>query len=209
MIPVPLKYHHAIQQQGNLFRGLRSHGVQVDFSVRPQKAPVPSRPANGHTNGSARIDDPEEDASSTEAQWQVTANYQDAEEGDSQWTLKARDQAALDQAQKAIQDAIEQAGRSSHVGFLTLPDRSSFPRIVGSKGSTVSRLRAETGADITVGREDSTIVIQGTFLPCDFLLDRAHSDEHLTGSESSIVAAKDAILSLISEKSRGGARRYD
>jgi KH domain len=49
----------------------------------------------------------------------------------------------------------------SHVGFLTLPDRSVFPRIVGTKGANVARLRAQTGADITVSRENSTIVIIG------------------------------------------------
>ena len=94
-------------------------------------------------------------------QWEVTTNYQDAEEGDSVWTLKARDQEGLDRAKAAVEEAIKAAERMSHVGFLTLPDRSVFPRIVGSKGSTVARLRNETGADITVGRENNTIVIIG------------------------------------------------
>ena len=44
-----------------------------------------------------------------------------------------------------------------------MPDRSAFPMIVGTKGANVSRLRAETGADITVGRDNNTIVIIGTF----------------------------------------------
>lgn len=91
----------------------------------------------------------------------MSENYHDPEEGDSVWTLKARDQAALDRGQKMIQDALEHAAEMSHVGFLTLSDRSMFPRIVGSKGSNVARLRAETGADITVGREDSTIIVVG------------------------------------------------
>ena len=51
-----------------------------------------------------------------------------------------------------------------YVGFLTLPDRSMFPRIVGAKGSNVARLRNESGADITVSHEDSTIVIVGECL---------------------------------------------
>lgn len=161
-VSVPLKYHHAISQQGSFFRTLRSFGVQVDQSAHPQKSAVPPRPAPSAEAASARIDDAEDDAA-IETQWQVQANYLDAEEGDSQWTLKARDQAGLERAQKAVQDAIDGAASMSHVGFLTLPDRSTFPRIVGSKGANVTRLRAETGADITVSRENSTIVIIGKF----------------------------------------------
>lgn len=159
-VTVPLKYHHVISQQGSFFRTLRSYGVQVDQSGHPQKSAVPPHPPKSETAPSARIDEVADEAA-PEALWQVTPNYQDAEEGDSEWTLKARDQAGLDRAQKAVQDAIANAERMSHVGFLTLADRSTFPRIVGSKGANVSRLRAETGADITVSREDSTIVIIG------------------------------------------------
>ena len=36
-----------------------------------------------------------------------------------------------------------------------------FPRIVGTKGANVARLRNETGAEITVSRENNTIVIIG------------------------------------------------
>jgi len=162
-VSVPLKYHHVISQQGAFFRTLRSYGVQIDQSAHPQKSAVPPRPPqNGAT--AARIDDAEDNAV-IEIQWQVTSNYQEAEEGDSEWTLKARDQAGLERAQKAIRDAVENAESMSHVGFLTLVDRSTFPRIVGSKGANVSRLRAETGADITVSRENSTIVIIGESMP--------------------------------------------
>ncbi|KII92894.1 hypothetical protein PLICRDRAFT_172925 [Plicaturopsis crispa FD-325 SS-3] len=174
-VTVPLKYHHAISQQGNFFRTLRSFGVQVDQSAHPQKSAVPTQPTPGSESVTARIDDAEEETVA-DAQWQVSQNYQDAEDGESEWTLEARDQAGLDRAQKLITEAIDHAKAMSHVGFLTLPDRSLFPRIVGSKGSNVARLRSETGADITVSRENSTIIIMG--------------------SESAIVAAKEAILKM-------------
>jgi hypothetical protein len=150
-VSVPLKYHHAISQQGTFFRNLRSFGVSVDHSAQPQKFTVPIRPIPA-----ARIDD-----DTAEVEWEVLSNYLAAEEDDSIWTLKARDQAGLEKAENLIKQAIESAQRQSHVGFLTLPDRSSFPRIVGTKGSTVARLRNDTGADITVGRENNTIVIIG------------------------------------------------
>jgi hypothetical protein len=128
------------------------------MSAQPKQPAVPSHPpSNGNTE--ARIDDLEDTNSGVS--WEVIPNYQNAEEGSATWTLKARDQAGLDKAKTAIQDAIAHAERMSHIGFLTLSDRSSFPRIVGAKGSNVARLRDETGADITVSKENNTIVIVG------------------------------------------------
>lgn len=176
-VVVPLKYHHVISQQGSFFRTLRTFGVQVDQSDQPKKSAVPPQP---QANGTARIDETEAEESAIK--WEITTNYQDAEEGESTWTLKAKDQAGLDRAEKQIKDAIQHAERMSHVGFLTLPDRTMFPRIVGSKGANVARLRAETGADITVSRENSTIVIIGT--------------------EKDILAAKDAITRMTSLNGR-------
>lgn len=158
VVSVPLKYHHAISQQGSFFRNLRSYGVQVDQSVHPQKSAIPTHPPQ-NAAPTARIDDAEDDV--LESNWQVAPNYQDAEEGDSEWTLKAKDSASLELAQSDIKAAIEQAEAMTHAGFLTLADRSAFPRIVGTKGSNVARLRAETGADITVSRDSNVIVIIG------------------------------------------------
>ena len=153
-IPVPLKYHHSISQQGNFFKTLRSFGVHVDQSAQPSQSAIPVR-----REPPARIDDASTEASGVE--WELALNFQDSEEGDSIWTLKGRDQASLDRAENLIKEAIENAARMSHVGFLTLADRSMFPRIVGTKGANVARLRNETGADITVSRENNTIVIIG------------------------------------------------
>lgn len=159
---MPLKYHHAVTQQGNFFRTLRSFHVQVEQSAVPKSPAVPPRPAAENGASTARIDDPEEGAT-VEAEWQVVPNYQDAEEGEAVWTFKAADQASLDKALELTRDALKHAEEMSHVGFLTLPDRSAFPRIVGAKGANVARLRAESQADITVSREDNTIVIVGEY----------------------------------------------
>ncbi|TFY70609.1 hypothetical protein EVG20_g2391 [Dentipellis fragilis] len=188
-ISVPYKYYGTVTHQGNIFRSLRSHNVSVEQSGEPQKSTSPVRPPaqSSAAAASARIDDTEDSLGGAEVQWQVVPNYQDAEEGASEWTLKARDQAGLDRAKKIVQDAIARAEGMTQIGFLTLPDRSSFPRIVGSKGSNIARLHNETGADITVSRENSTIV--------------------LMGSASALEAAKDAILATASAPS--GRRRHD
>jgi hypothetical protein len=157
---VPLKYHHTVSQQGNFLRNLRSFGVFVDQSALPTKSAVPSHPVDCIPASSVEASG---DAAELEVQWEMTLNYQDAEEGDSEWTLKARDEASLKKAEDLLKEAIDQAALMSHVGFLTLPDRAVFPRIVGTKGANVSRLRSETGADITLSRENSTIVIIGVF----------------------------------------------
>jgi hypothetical protein len=185
IINVPLKYHHAVTQQGNIFRTLRSFGVQAEHSKLPQKGLDLPQPPVLEVVSSARIDEAgDDDSGPVQTHWQIQANYQDAEEGDSEWTLRGRDQAGLDRARKTIEDAIVNAEMMTHVGFLTMPDRSMFPRIVGSKGANVSRLRAESGADITVSRENSTIVI--------------------AGSEQAIQAAKEAIIAMGTSRPRGG-----
>ena len=159
---MPLRYHHAVTQQGNLFRSLRSFNVHVEQSASPKNPPVPNRPTTDAGASTARIDDTEENTSSVEAQWQVVLNYQDAEEGEAVWTFKGPDRDALDKALNLTRESISHAEEMTHVGFLTLPDRSMFPRIVGAKGANVARLRAESKADITVSRDDNTIVVIGT-----------------------------------------------
>jgi len=174
--------------------------VQVEHSAQPQTSGVPTRPTP-----EARIDDT--DTGSSEPEWEIVANYQNAEDGDSTWTLRARDQAGLDRAENLIKEAIMNAGRMSHVGFLTMPDRSTFPRIVGVKGSNVSRLRNETGADVIVSRENSTIVIIGTCVLFSYVNVQPLTFIFFTGSEGEILSAKDAIMRMISNSGR--SRRND
>lgn len=178
-ITVPLKYHEAVTSQGAIFRTLRHFGVEADISAQPTRPSLPSRPSSS-TAQAARIDDVEDTV--TEAHWEIVENYTDAEEGDSTWNLRARDQSGMDRAKDAIRDAIEKAKTATHVGFLTLPDRSSFARIVGAKGSNIARLHEMTNANIIVGRENSTIII--------------------TGPPTSLEAAREAILKTIQGPSR-------
>jgi hypothetical protein len=143
-VTVPIKYHHTISQGGSFFRSLRSSGVTVDHSVLPQKPNVPPRQPVEDGAPAARIDDVD-DSAGADIKWQVIPNYQDAEEGDSEWTIRARDAEGLERAQQRVQEAIAHAEKMSHVGFLTGIDKSVFPRIVGTKGATIQRLRDETG----------------------------------------------------------------
>lgn len=107
---------------------------------------MPTRPTDASAPA-ARIDEVGDDNAPADLQWQVIANYQDSEEGDSEWTLKARDQASLDRAQKRIEEAIESASKMTHVGFLTMPDRSMFPRVSASLSINVHMAHHDDWAD--------------------------------------------------------------
>ena len=198
VILVPAKYHHTVTQQGNIFRTLRSFGANVEHSNVPMKAPIPTPPPG---TVSARIDETGGDEGGI--QWHVEVNHSEGEEGDAEWTVKARDQGGLDRAREIIEEAIEHAKTMTHVGFLMMPDRKLFPRIVGSRGANVSRLRAETGADITVSREDTLIVIVGEsyFSLCVLGL---LINTRLPGSEEAVEAAKEAILAIENGEGRNG-----
>lgn len=146
----------------------------------------------------ARID---ETPLEPQVDWQITFNYQDAQEGDCEWMLRANGASGLERAQSEIQLAIEKAQEKSHTGFLTLSDRSVFPRLVGTKGANVARLRNETGADITISRESNTIVIIGT----EHLMHGSTfslSSNPYPGSEPVLEAAKEAILAQAASSPR-------
>ncbi|KAG8999118.1 hypothetical protein FRB90_012145 [Tulasnella sp. 427] len=184
-VQVPLKYHHVIVHQGGFQRSLRPHNVHVDFSQIPAEY-VPARPASTAAAAAARIDQDEAPADDG-VDWQVAPNYEGAEEGEAEWTLRGRDEASLDAAEDLVKEAIQHAESLTHVGFLTLTDRSAFPRIVGAKGANVSRIRSETGTEITVGKGDNTIVI--------------------IGSESGLQDAKAAIMHTVEGGGRGRGRQ--
>ncbi|ORX40578.1 hypothetical protein BD324DRAFT_9230 [Kockovaella imperatae] len=188
---IPSKYYHAIAGDQSLLRNVRSAGGSL---AMPQGAPVkPTIPRPAASNGStslaakaARIDLDAGDAAAgddlvEEGDWEVIENYQNAPEGELEWTIRAREE-NLDKVQKVLEDALEHAKNATHIGLWTGLPRSAFPRIIGSKGATISRLRAETGADIQVGKDDDLITI--------------------TGDEQSVLQAKDAISAIVSRPAK-------
>lgn len=172
-ISVPTKYHHAIAGQQDLLRQFRTIGAYLTLPTAPAK---PTHTTSDLAAKTARID---LDDDSEEGNWEVRANYEDAPEGEQEWTIKAKEE-ELDAAEAILQKAIESAEAATHVGLLTGLPRTAFPRIIGAKGATISRLRAETGADIHVGKDDDLITI--------------------TGDEVAVEKAREAILSIVSRQ---------
>jgi polyribonucleotide nucleotidyltransferase len=175
-VSIPAKFYHAIAEQPNLIRQIRGVGA---FVTLPNAPPKPTL-ARGDDAGakSARIDQAEEEEA---YEWEVRENYADAAEGDLDWLLRAKED-DLDRAAAVLERALAAAQAATHVGLLTGLPRSAFPRIIGAKGATISRLRADTGADITVGKDDDLITI--------------------TGDAESVEQARDAILEIVNRPGR-------
>ncbi|RXK40531.1 hypothetical protein M231_02183 [Tremella mesenterica] len=178
-VDIPSKYFHAIANQPTLIRQIRAAGGFLTIPQAPQKVEVKQHMnGNGLAAKTARID---LDAEDEEGEFELRRNYEDGDEGTSSWVVKAKEE-DLETAVAVLEAAVEKAKALSHVGLLTGLPRSAFPRIIGSKGATISRLRAETGAEIQVGKDDDLITIYG--------------------DETSVVGAKNAILSIVSRPAR-------
>lgn len=175
-VSIPAKYYHAIADSQNLTRQFRSVGA---FVTPPTAPPKPTH-ARGDDAGakSARIDQAEDNQNH---EWEVRENYADAPEGDLDWLVRAKED-DLDRAAAVLERALASAQAATHVGLLTGLPRSAFPRIIGAKGATISRLRADTGADINVGKDDDLITI--------------------TGDAESVEQARDAILEIVNRPGR-------
>ncbi|XAO24488.1 hypothetical protein I312_103289 [Cryptococcus bacillisporus CA1280] len=188
-VSIPNKYYHAIAETPNLIRQIRAVGGYLNIPQPAPPKPSPKRPEP--TSGgdlaakTARIDlDGDEEVPDVQGEWSLVKNFEGADDEESEWVVRAKEE-DLDRAVKVLEQALEKAKQATHVGYLTGLPRSAFPRIIGSKGATISRMRLETGADIQVGKEDDLITI--------------------TGDEESVLQAKDAILSIVS---RPGRERY-
>ena len=166
-VSVPNKYYHTLASQPSLTRSIRSAGGQLSMPQPAPPKPVMARPSSEGTTTSpaakaARIDVGAEDAElAVDGDWEMRVNYRDAVEGSMEWVVKAAKEEDLDKAMGVLESAIDGLESATHVGLWTGLPRSAFPRIIGSKGATISRLRVETGADIQVGKEDDLITITG------------------------------------------------
>lgn len=167
---VPKKYHHAISENGQFFRRLRNdHRVTVDHAG--QEPPAKPQMANSGTNNSALpliTDDAESNVNGHS--WTVVDNaFATGEEGDIPWVLKGNPE-NIQKAKKAVESALEQARANSTVGYLVLPDPSTYRYVIGQGGSTVSSIRKQSGCKINVPRaqtQDEPIEIVGSGSGCE------------------------------------------
>lgn len=153
-IAVPLKYHHTVSDNGQLFRRLRNdHKVTVDHAGKrpPPKpaAPTPKRNAPASSAALPLITDDSADSADSHS-FDMHALYADAPDGDIPWVLSGPSTSELEAARKKIETAVAEAGKSDTAGFLILGDPRLYRLVVGPGGAEINRIRKATGTRINV-----------------------------------------------------------
>ncbi|KAI0014761.1 RNA binding effector protein Scp160 [Xylariomycetidae sp. FL0641] len=171
-IQVPRKYHHAISENGQFFRKLRNEQkVTVDHAG--QSLPPKPKPASTRNNtGALPLITDDAEAAADAHSWQTVDNTSE-EEGDIPWVLKGN-QENIDKAKKVIAAALEQAEKNHTIGYLVLPDPSTYRYVIGQGGSKVNSIREKSGCKITVPRNqarDEAIEVMGSKDGCEIAKD--------------------------------------
>ncbi|KOS23089.1 Vigilin 1 [Escovopsis weberi] len=152
-VQVPRRVHHAISNNGQLFRQLRSScKVTVDHAgqavpARPQQQQQPTR----SLQGSLPLITDDADTVADVHSWKVV-ELASSEEGEIPWVLRGPAEGVA-KARDMIRGAVEQAGKSDTAGYLVLPDPKTYRHVIGPNGSKVNLIRAQSGCKINVPRE--------------------------------------------------------
>ncbi|OZJ05526.1 hypothetical protein BZG36_01906 [Bifiguratus adelaidae] len=170
-IKVPRRLHRAVVGPKQItYRKLRNElNVVVDHNGESEpktKAPESASPKKSPLlAGGARIDDDTTSAANGEAKelpFEIVETEYGNEEGDITWVLKG-DQKQLEKAEQLIIAKVQELQQFTHTGYLTVPQE--FHRhIIGRNGSTISRIRDESGCQINVPKTkaDDIVIITGT-----------------------------------------------
>jgi len=95
---------------------------------------------------------------------------------------------SLPKARQTLEAAIEAASKPFATGYLILPDPRAYRLVVGTGGSTISRIRKQTGTKIMVPKEQA----QGEAI-------------EIVGPTEGVQEAKAQILEIVS---KSGGRRF-
>jgi rRNA processing protein Krr1/Pno1 len=180
-VELPRAMHHAISNNGQIFRRLRS-----DFHVTVDHAghaipPKPEPTQSGSNGGSLPLITDEDSAPDTH-KWTVVQT-RSTEEGDIPWVLRgSADNVA--RAKKAIADALAQAQKSDTTGFLALSDPKTYRFVIGPGGSKVTSIRKQSGCKVNVPRD--------------------HEPIEIVGSKEGVEKAKEMILQAVREGTSKG-----
>ena len=183
---VPRNLHHAVTDEGLFIKRLRTDlRVTVDYNSAslPLRPNPPQKPPTTNSTALPLITDTNHDETRAFS-WDVidlpTTSEGDSGEEDIAWVLRSPVAENIQKAKDLLQKQIDQVKRQTHVGYLTLPDQTSYKYVVGRQGSQVNRIRNETGCRVMVPRESGdgeSIVI--------------------TGSKEGVEKAKEIIMELV------------
>ncbi|KJZ70421.1 hypothetical protein HIM_10189 [Hirsutella minnesotensis 3608] len=176
---VPRSMHHAVSNNGQIFRQLRNN-YQVTVDHAGQKVPPRSESSTRANNGALPLITDDADAAADAHSWKVVKTASD-EQGDIAWVLRGSPE-NVTKAKDMIQKAMEQARKNDSVGYLVLPDPKTYRHVIGPSGSKVNSIRQQSGCRIQVPRDQA-------------------KDEAIEvyGSEEGVEKAKDLILAAVRE----------
>lgn len=163
-VQVPKKVHHTIADNGQFFRQLRNnHQVTVDHAGHkiPAKPAQPTNVRGSGANMPLMTDEPSDEESHI---WTLASGSENPIEGDIPWILRGPPDNVA-KAQSILAAAIESALKNTTVGYLILPDPSTYRFVIGQGGSKVNSIRKASGCKITVPRnqgDGEAIEILGT-----------------------------------------------
>lgn len=179
-IQVPRALHHAISNNGQIFRKLKSdHQVTVDHAG--QAIPAKPTPTNTRANdGPLPLITDDAEATADAHSWNVVETTS-SEEGDIPWVLRGSAE-NIEKAKKTIEAAIEQAKKQNATGYLILPDPKTYRYVIGQGGSKVNSIRKQSGCKITVPRDQA----KGEAI-------------EVVGTKEGVEKAKDLILAAVKE----------
>ena len=188
-ILVPKALHHAVSNNGQIFRRLRN-----DFHVTVDHAghaipPKPAAPANTRapTNGSAGLPLITDEAVQPDVHsWVVITRDASADSETIPWVLRGSSAEDVEKAKKAVQSALDQARAHDTTGYLVLPDPRTYRHVIGHGGSKINSIRKKSGCNVTVPREhaDGDAIV-------------------IVGSKEGVEKAKDMILNAVREGESG------
>jgi rRNA processing protein Krr1/Pno1 len=186
-VQVPRKLHHAISNNGQFFRRLRSdHHVTVDHAGHaiPEK---PAAPAPSTRAGALPLITDDTESTNDVHSWTIVET-ESTEEGDIPWVLRGSPE-NVEKAKKAIEAALEQAKKQTATGYLVLPDPRTYRHVIGQGGSKVNAIRKQSGCKITVPRDQADDAIE------------------IVGSKEGVEKAKELILAAVRDGVNGSKPR--
>jgi rRNA processing protein Krr1/Pno1 len=197
-IEVPRKFHHAITDNGRLFRRFRDeHGVTIDHAgQQPPPKPANSKNArarnvNGGESSMPLITD---DAGEDQHSWELVDNTSSyaGEDGDTAipWILRGSNADGIAKARSQLENALAKASQPSWTGYLILPDARGYGRIIGPGGSQINSIKKKTGCDVQVPKAKGAGKGEGEAV-------------EITGEKAGVEEARDIILGIVRD---GGSR---
>ena len=198
---VPRKYHHAITDEGRIFRRFREeHRVSVDHGG----AELPPRPTSARgthkrrVNGSGSVplitDDPSTGRDSHSWELLGSDDTEGLDEGPAiPWILRGPP-ANIAKARAQLEAALARAQAPAVTGYLILPDPKVYRYVIGPKGATINDIREKTGCRINVPKQGDADAAEGI---------------EIMGTRHGVEEARDLILEAVKNAApaSGGARR--